>query len=120
MEGLWIPGDMLGEVIISKAYIEEREARLVDAICRDHADANPILMCVKEGAKYFFDDLCRLLEEKEFKFEKAWITTSSYSGNASTGSVQVRDYQGPDMAGRHVIIVEDIVDTALTIKMLAV
>ena len=119
MEGLLIPGDKLGKVIISKEYIEAREARLVEAICRDHADANPILMCVKEGAKYFFDDLCWLLEQKDFKFEKAWITTSSYSGNSSTGSVQVSDYQGPDMADRHVIIVEDIVDTALTIKMLA-
>ena len=118
MEGLLIPGDKLGKVIISKEYIEAREARLVEAICRDHADANPILMCVKEGAKYFFDDLCWLLEQKDFKFEKAWITTSSYSGNSSTGSVQVSDYQGPDMADRHVIIVEDIVDTGLTMSKL--
>lgn len=119
MDARLIPEDLLGDVILSKEHIEEREAWLANAICRDHTDTNPIIMCVKEGAKYFFDDLCALLEKQGLDFERAWITTSSYERNASTGSVHVGGYTGPDLQGRVVIIIEDIIDTALTIKVLA-
>lgn len=113
-----IPGELLGEVLISKQKIIEREHTMADLIIKDNLDTNPIFLCVKQGAKYFFDDLCKILENKELIFDKAWISISSYERNASSGKVNVGEYSGPNLEGRKVIIVEDIIDTALTLKKL--
>jgi len=114
-----IPATLLGEVIVTKAQIEVKEVELTSRITRDLAGQNPIILCVKEGARYFFDDLCAQLQDQDFQFERAWIKTSSYDGNASVGNVTITDYQGPPLENRTVVIVEDIIDTALTVKVLA-
>ena len=113
-----IPEDLLGTVLVPKKLIIERENTLAEQIYQDNIKSFPVLLCVKEGAKYFFNDLCDLLSSKKLKFDKAWISTSSYEKGESTGDVKISEYTGPDLKGRKVIIIEDIIDTALTIKRL--
>ena len=114
-----IPHQYLGDVLVSKESIRAREAALAERIRKDLAGMHPILLCVKEGARFFFDDLCALLEEAEYPFERAYVKASSYYGNESAGQVDIAGYRGPNVYGRTIVIVEDIIDTAVTIKALA-
>lgn len=114
-----IPHQYLGEVLVSQVTIRSRENELAEKIRRDLAGMHPILLCVKEGARFFFDDLCALMEEADFPHERAYVRTSSYSGNKSSGQVNITDYRGPNVYGRTIVIVEDIIDTALTVRALA-
>ena len=118
MKEFSIPGELLGEVVLSENDIRTAEERLAERIMVDFAGQVPVIMCVKEGAKYFFDDLCALLDASKFNYEKAWIVTSSYYGNTSSGNVRVGSYEGPSVKYRNVIVVEDVIDTALTMKRL--
>jgi hypoxanthine phosphoribosyltransferase len=114
-----IPQEFLGDTLVSKATIIAREKALAEKIQKDLAGRHPILLCVKEGARFFFDDLCALLEAAEYPFQRAYVKTSSYAGNLSSGKVMIEGYRGPSVYGRTVVIVEDIIDTALTVKALA-
>ena len=118
MKEMQVPGELLGDVVLSRKAITVAEKRLAEKIIMDYAGTVPIVMCVKEGAKYFFDDLCKLLNTADFAYEKAWIATSSYEKNTSSGKVRIGSYEGPSVKRRRVIVVEDIIDTALTIRKL--
>ena len=101
------------EPLISARRIRRRVAALARAIETDHRGSPVTLVIVLKGATVFAADLMRQLA---IPFVIDFISASSYRGaTQSSGSVLIRDRSGPDVRGHNVILVEDIVDTGLTI-----
>lgn len=110
----WEVGD--GEVQISAQGIADRIAELGAEITRDYAGQQPHLICVLNGAFLFMADLVRRIE---LPLTVDFLAVSSYgAGTKTTGEVKlVKDLSLP-LHDRHVIMVEDIVDTGLTMNYL--
>ena len=96
--------------------IAARVKELGDLLCADFKGKTPLMICVLRGAAFFFTDLCRAMD---CKMEMDFIAVSSYGhGKDSTGAVRLVKDVNIDVTDRHVIIVEDIIDTGLTLRYL--
>ncbi len=100
---------------ITDKQIQARIHQLGQQISAEFRDKNPLFICVLNGAFPFASDLFR---EVDIDAEIAFIRFKSYSGTQSTG--QVKEIVGltENIEGRHVIVVEDIIDTGHTIHKL--
>ena len=103
------------EILLSEAQIQKRVAELAHEIRKDYPDDLHVIAVLK-GAFVFLSDLARALENG---VTLDFIAVSSYGqGSVSSGQVQLlKDLESP-IEGRDVIIVEDIVDTGLTLTYL--
>ena len=105
--------DKYFRVFITEAEIKQRVKEVADMISRDMAGKNPLLLGVLNGAFVFAADLIR---EITIPCEISFVKLASYQGVTSTGTVKEVLGINEDLTGRHIIIVEDIVDTGLTMK----
>lgn len=104
------------QVLISGAKIESTVKRLAAEITRDYRDKTPILLGILKGSFIFLADLVRKLD---FPLEVEFIRLSSYgSGQQTSGRVKVVQGLRLNVKGRHVVVVEDIVDTGITLAFL--
>jgi len=102
-------------VFISKESIATRVQELAELINRDYQNQEIILVCVLNGSFIFCADLARHIKVPvQFEF----VSLSSYEGTESSGQVSFRLDVKQSLVGKNVIIVEDIVDTGLTINFL--
>jgi hypoxanthine phosphoribosyltransferase len=104
-------------ILLSTAQIQERVATLAAEIEADHADAEALhLVCVLKGAFIFLADLVRALR---IPATLDFMAASSYAaGTTTTGQVRLLKDLDFALDGRHVVIVEDIVDSGLTLTYL--
>ena len=104
------------EEIISSEELLSRTRQLGQRITHDYQRTELIVVCVLRGAVIFFSDLVRSIE---LDLRLDFISVSSYgSATKSTGEVRlVKDLEG-SVRGRHLLLVEDIVDTGLTLDYL--
>jgi hypoxanthine phosphoribosyltransferase len=110
-----VPGD-ISEVLLTEEQIAERIATLARAIERDYAGQDLLLVGVLRGAVMVMADLAR---ELRMHIEMDWMAVSSYgSGTQSSGVVRILKDLDTDIAGRKVLIVEDIIDSGLTLSWL--
>ena len=100
-------------ISIPEAEIKERVKAVAKEISRDKEGKNPLLLGVLNGAFIFAADLMR---EMTIPCEISFVKLASYQGTTSTGTVKEVLGINEDLTDRHVIIVEDIVDTGLTMK----
>lgn len=100
-------------ISIPEAEIKKRVKEVAEEISRDMEDKNPLLLGVLNGAFIFAADLMR---EMTIPCEISFVKLASYQGTTSTGKVTEVLGINEDLTGRHIIIVEDIVDTGLTMK----
>ncbi len=108
--------DLIGEILFSKEQIQERIVELGAEIARDYADREPILVSVLKGAFIFTADLARAID---IPLEVDFMAVSSYGASTrSSGVVRIVKDLDIDLAGRHVILVEDIIDSGLTLRYL--
>ena len=100
------------KILLSRAEIEAATSRLASEITEDYHDKNPLLIGVLKGSFIFLADLVRLLD---FPLELDFIRLSSYgSGRQTSGRVKVSQGLRSVVVGRHVLVIEDIIDTGLT------
>src|SRR5213082_1393880 len=106
----------LGQVVVSEERLQQRIAELGAEITKDYADDPPLLVGVLKGAFMFMADLARAIDlPVEFDF----MAVSSYgSATSSSGVVRIVKDLDVDLSGRHVLIVEDIIDSGLTLQYL--
>ena len=98
---------------LSAEVIANKVAALGAKINNDYtSDDPPIVIALLNGAFIFAADLCR---QFDFECQLQLLRVSSYKGMESTGKVKIDHAAEPDMNNRHVIIVEDIVDTGNTL-----
>jgi hypoxanthine phosphoribosyltransferase len=119
-EGSWYDAD-IDRVIISEEQIREKTAELAKQVSVDYADVADrlLLVCVLKGAVMFMADFARALGRYGPSTEMEFMAVSSYGqGATSSGVVRILKDLDRDIAGRHVVIVEDIVDSGLTLSWL--
>lgn len=105
------------EVLIDTAALQARIAELGAEIARDYRDQGElVLVGVLKGSFMFLADLCRAID---LPLEVDFLGLSSYGDDFETsGEVQVTQDLSRPVRGKHVLVVEDIVDTGLTMKYL--
>ncbi len=103
-------------VLVSAEELQARIDELAAAIAADYVDKHPVLICVLKGAVFFIADLTRRLP---FDLEIEFMAVSSYGQSSeSSGVVRILKDLDTDIEGRHVLIVEDIIDSGLTLQYL--
>lgn len=103
-------------VLYSEEVIAKRVAELGAVISRDYAGKEVVLISVLRGSFVFVSDLCRQLE---IPCTMEFMSVSSYgNGTSSSGQVQITQDLTRDIAGKHVILIEDIMDSGNTLAYL--
>ncbi len=109
-------GDKLEKVLITDEEMQTRLAELAKQIDADYAGRDFLVVGVLHGALMVVADLTRKIEAD---VEIDWMAISSYgSGTKSSGVVRILKDLDTDVHGRHVLIVEDIIDSGLTLQWL--
>lgn len=104
------------EVLLSELEIQSRIKALGAEITRDYAGRNPLLIGVLKGACFFLSDLLRAIDTR---LSIEFMAISSYGSSTRTsGEVRIMKDLDVPIEGRDIIVVEDIVDTGLTLSYL--
>ena len=105
------PEQAVREVLLTEAQIQQRVRELGQEISRDYAGLAPILVTVLKGGLYFLADLSRALT---IPVALDFMAITSYAARPSSGVVRLIKDLDEEITGRHVILVEDVIDTGLT------
>jgi hypoxanthine phosphoribosyltransferase len=110
-----IAGD-LEKVLIDEQTLQAKLRELAAEVDRDYADKDVLLVGVLKGAVMVMADLARAMS---IHLQMDWMAVSSYgTSTKSSGVVRILKDLDTDIAGRHVLIVEDIIDSGLTLSWL--
>lgn len=108
--------DQLTSVLVTEEQIQEKLEELAARVVADYDGKELLLVGVLKGAVMVMADLARALP-REIAMD--WMAVSSYgAGTKSSGVVQIRKDLDTDLTGKHVLIVEDIIDSGLTLSWL--
>jgi hypoxanthine phosphoribosyltransferase len=105
----------VARVLLTEAALRRKVKQLARRISRDYRGKDLLLACVLKGSVVFLADLLRAVD---IPCAVDFIAVSSYAGTQSTGVVRLALDLRQNPAGRHVLLVEDIVDTGLTLSYL--
>lgn len=104
------------EVLYSEEVIQKKVQELGAAVSRDYAGRNPLVICVLKGAFIFMADLSKNIS---IPIELDFMAVSSYGNSTrSSGEVKIIKDLDASVEGRDVLIVEDIIDSGLTLSYL--
>ena len=111
----WAESDV-GPVLVDEGRLAARVAELGAQITTDYADEPPLLVAVLKGAMLFMSDLCRAIA---LPVDVDFMAVSSYgSATKTSGVVRIVKDLDSELEGRHVLVVEDIIDSGLTLNYL--
>jgi len=119
MHAGWYEAD-IERVIATEEQIRQQTAKLAARVAADYKDVDRLLLiCVLKGAIMFAADFTRELGRLGVPVELEFMAASSYGqGTSSSGVVRVLKDIDREVVGRHVLVLEDIVDTGLTLSWL--
>lgn len=108
--------DDVKKILITEDQIKERTKELAQQLSEEYRDKNPLLVCVLKGGSLFMTDL---IKEMDIYLDIDFMDLSSYEGGTeSSGNVKILKDLSLSSEGRHVLFVEDIVDTGRTLQFL--
>jgi len=108
--------DDLSRVLVTEEQIHDKLREIAARVIDDYADRDLLLVGVLKGAVMVMADFARALPRH---ITMDWMAVSSYgTGTRSSGVVQIRKDLDTDLTGKHVLIVEDIIDSGLTLSWL--
>lgn len=108
--------DQITKVLVTEEQITTRVAELAEELDKKYQGKDVLLIGVLKGAVMFMADLSRAMQ---LPVQMDWMAVSSYgSGTVSSGVVRILKDLDADVLGRHVLIVEDIIDSGLTLSWL--
>ena len=102
-------------VLLSEEQIQNRVREIGAQIAEEYRDKNPVMICILKGSTMFFADLLRAMP---IRLTMDFMAVSSYKGTTSTGAVKINKDLNEDIEGRHLILVEDILDSGVTLNYL--
>ncbi|OGK10839.1 MAG: hypoxanthine phosphoribosyltransferase [Candidatus Riflebacteria bacterium GWC2_50_8] len=106
----------IARVLIDQSSIQQRTADLGAQISKDYAGQELVVVCILKGAFLFTSDLCRNIELPQ---KLDFMAVSSYGHSTqSSGIVKIEKDLSESIEGKHVLIVEDIIDSGLTMSYL--
>lgn len=106
----------MASILLTEEQIAARNRELGEELTRDYRDKNPIFIGVLKGCFIFMADLLRCVD---VRCTMDFMAVSSYgAGTTTTGAVKINKDLSQDIAGRHTIIVEDILDSGVTLSYL--
>ena len=106
----------LESILVTKEELAEAVRKLGERITNDYEGKRPVLVCILKGASVFF---CDLIREIDLPLEIDFMVVSSYGASTKTsGEVKLVKDLDRSVRGRDVIIVEDIVDSGMTLNFL--
>ena len=109
------PPGVVSEVLLTEQQIQERVRALGAAISSDYAGLDPILVGVLRGVVLFMADLMRAIT---IPIAVDFLAINNYGAQQQPGAVRILKDLEESVAGRHVLFVEDMVDTGLTLNYL--
>lgn len=101
------------EILLTSEQIQTRIQELGQELKRDYGDKCPVFIGVLKGVVVFYADMIRAFDAP-CQLDFMWI--SSYKGTKSTGQMIVRQDVSADLTGRHVVILEDILDSGRSLQ----
>jgi hypoxanthine phosphoribosyltransferase len=105
--------DDVDRVLFSQEQIQERVQELGKQIAQDYGGREPHLITIVKGSIPFISDLMRAMDTP---LSLDLLGVSSYAGTSSSGEVRLTKDLDHSIEGRHVLVVEDIIDTGLTLS----
>ena len=107
----------IAKVLLSETEIQDRVRQLGAQIARDYEGKNPVMICILKGSVMFYADLLRAAP---INLTLDFMAVSSYGNRTkSSGEVEIRKDLSGSIENRHVIIVEDIIDSGFTLSYLS-
>lgn len=112
-----LKSDILGKILFPSSIIQEKVYELGNELTNDYANKDLLLVCVLRGGVIFLTDLIRKID-LELSVDFMSITTYQGINKTSTGVVKITKDLEESIEGKDVVIIEDIIDTGLTISYL--
>lgn len=109
---MYVP-EKVKEILFTEEQLWEKISLLGDELTKEYNGKNPLFVCILKGSVVFFADLIR---EVKCPLEIDFFRASSYVGTSTSGEVNADERTVPDIEGRDVVLVEDIIDTAYTLN----
>jgi len=104
------------KTLVSKEELDAKVQELADKIAADYADKNPVFLGILKGSFVFMADLMRKIN---IYCDIDFMAVSSYGNRSTTsGAVKINKDLSQDIEGRHVVIIEDILDSGVTLSYL--
>ena len=101
------------QILITEEQLKRRIAELAEFLTEEYHDKNPLFVGILKGVVVFYADMVRAVQIPcQFDF----LAVSSYQGTTSSGQLSYQKDISFELKGRHVVILEDILDTGITLK----